>query len=155
MIEHSTRCLACQAGVPEGKVFCPSCGAAVPAHVPWPEWHGKPEHEDWGQEGWLPVREVEDEVPANFETLALDPALLDAPRARSGGRTLALGLVMSALGWAFVGLLYEVGNPAGWWDPVWYAAGALATVFALGVLVSVIQRTRTHGWQAALEWLVS
>jgi hypothetical protein len=57
--------------------------------------------------------------------------------------------------WVLVSLLYEVSDPASWWDIVWYAAGTLTIGLAIWLLISLIQRTRTHGFRRALRWLIS
>jgi membrane protease YdiL (CAAX protease family) len=66
-----------------------------------------------------------------------------------------LGLIASGVLWVLVGLLYQVGNPATWWDIVWYAVGTLTIGWAVRLLGALIQRARTHGLRSALRWLVS
>ncbi|HYJ13221.1 MAG TPA: hypothetical protein VEW66_06500 [Thermomicrobiales bacterium] len=155
MTDKLTRCFACQAEVSATSSVCSECGAVLGSHASWPDWHGNPEHGDLDQGGWLQDEVAETDASSAFEPLALDPALVDVHPGHPGQRRLIVGLAISGVVWLLVGLLYEVVDPPNWWDIVWYAAGTLTGVLVVWLLVSLIRRTRTHGFGPALRWLLS
>jgi hypothetical protein len=91
----------------------------------------------------------------DYEPLVLDPKLVHASPSRSGRRAVVIGWILVALVWIAVTVLYEVGEPAAWWDAVWYAAALLTVVSGLWLLIALIARARSHGRRAAVRWLVS
>jgi hypothetical protein len=155
MIDHVTRCFACEAEVSAGSRVCPACGAVMRSRPHWPDWHGNPEQSGGGEVGREEGDAGPDDAAPAIETLALDPALVDVHPGRPGQRRLLVGLIVAGVAWFLVGLLYELGDPARWWDIVWYVAGILTVLLAIWLLVVLAQRTRTHGFRPALRWLVS
>lgn len=132
---------------------CPTCGTKIRWDDLWPTWHGVPstavsENAEWSSA-------PSPEVTADFIALPLDPALVDVPISRPGHRGASVLLVGSIVAWILVTLMYERGNPAAYWDFVWFALAILTIGLGLWLGVLLVRRARTHGFGPALRWLVS
>lgn len=153
MTEETRLCLTCQQPVTANTTVCPTCNTTIRWDDLWPEWHGAPTTTNGDESGWGSPPPAD--VPDDYQALPLDPKLVDAQISRPGKRSMVALLVVSAVSWFLVTLLYERGNPAAYWDYIWFALAVLTIVLGLWLLVLLVRRATTHGVGAAVRWLVS
>ena len=153
MTDELRACQSCQQLVTPGTTECPSCKARIDWHELWPTWHGAPTTTTDPDIAW----KVVETSPSgeDFEVLALDPSLVDVQISRPGKRWWVVATLLCAIAWFLVNRLYHDGNPAQFWDIIWYGLAIVTLGLSITLLVAFVGRARTHGLGPALTWLVS
>lgn len=147
-------CPYCQQEIDANVSTCPHCGKTMESDASWPEWHGKPSGET-GEPWFGKNEEVTSQEDDSFEKLSLDPGLTNAPIQRPGKRAQVGLFLLSALIWFVAEIMFWQEDPASFWDFVWYGAAVVTIGLGIWLLVLLWQRSRTHGWGAAIRWLIS
>lgn len=147
-------CSFCQQEIGAEDSSCPHCGKTLESDSSWPEWHGKPSGETG--EAWLNEAEsITGEEGDAFEELTLDPDLTNVPIVRKGKRSQVVWCLLSAVIWLVAEIMFRRGDPASFWDYIWYGAAVVTIGIGVWLLVLLWRRARTHGLGAAVRWLVS